>query len=283
MVATLGGQPQIVTFTLDELLARGEAVHQVVVVYLAGHPRYQAAYHRLMGEFAGDRYAGRSCHLRGLSPRAGDTLLAEAAAPEEVEAVRRTFFELLDRLKAQGERLHLSLSGGRRILALTALAAAMQYLTPADCVWHIYTPPELTEQARGGAIMHAPPDSGVHLVTVPFVPWAAYFPGLRPLLGHSPHALRRDLWLSEDDRRRCRQVWQALSPRQRDVLRLLVQGMSRKEAAAALSISVTTLDTHRNAILRLCLAQWKDRADVQPNIEFVRRRFGAFLAALDEV
>jgi len=39
LVATLGGQPQIITFTLDLLLARGEQIDQVVIVYLASDLR----------------------------------------------------------------------------------------------------------------------------------------------------------------------------------------------------------------------------------------------------
>jgi CRISPR-associated protein Csx14 len=58
LVTTMGGQPQIVTFTLDALRRRGEAIDQVVVVYLAGAKRYQRAFQQLSAEFAGDRYDG---------------------------------------------------------------------------------------------------------------------------------------------------------------------------------------------------------------------------------
>jgi len=56
LVATLGGQPQIVTFTLDLLLAQGETIDQVVIVYPASGLRYRESYRRLAGEFAGDLY-----------------------------------------------------------------------------------------------------------------------------------------------------------------------------------------------------------------------------------
>jgi two-component system response regulator NreC len=41
-----------------------------------------------------------------------------------------------------------------------------------------------------------------------------------------------------------------LSPREKDVLRLIAEGMSNKEIAASLSISVTTAQTHRNRIMQ---------------------------------
>lgn len=283
VVATLGGQPQIITFTLDLLLELDCSIQQVVVVYLASSPRYHEAYRRLAGEFAGDQYHGRTCRLRSVPVRCGANTLADARSPSEVEAVRATFFSLLGDLKAQGHRLHLSLTGGRRIMALTALAAAMQHLTPADQVWHIYTPPDLTEQARDGALLHAPPGAGVQLISVPFVPWAAYFPGLRPLLDRSPGELQTIGWLDEADRQRCRQVWDALTPRQQDVLRLLARGLTRKEAASRLKIAPTTVETHQKAILQQCNTVWIDERGRRFDLNFIRQRFGPFLDALEKV
>ena len=57
----LGGQPQVVTFTLDLLLARGEKIDQVVIVYPESNKRYHKAYLHLAGEFAGDLYKNQPC------------------------------------------------------------------------------------------------------------------------------------------------------------------------------------------------------------------------------
>jgi CRISPR-associated protein Csx14 len=281
LVATLGGQPQIITFTLDLLLGRGEQIDQVVVVYFPGGPRYREAYRILGGEFSGDRYLGRACHLRRVDLRCGKGELEDARTPNEIEALRAVFFDLLAELKAQGQRIHLSLSGGRRIMALTALAAAMQHLTPADRVWHINTPADFTEQARGGAILHAPPDVKVQLIEVPFVPWAAYFPGLRPLL-EQRSAGPLYAWLGEADLVRCRQVWQALTRRQQEVLRLLGRGQTSKQVALQLSIAPATVDDHRTAILRACALAWQDEP-VELDAAFLRQRFGPFLANQERV
>jgi len=284
LVATLGGQPQIITFTLDLLLDQGEMIDQVVIVYMASTPRYQEAYRSLAGEFAADQYRGHSCHLRSVPIRLLTTgspqntvTLADARTPSEVEAVRATVFALLAELKAQGHRVLLSLSGGRRIMALVALSAAMQHLTPADSVWHIYTPPDFLDKAHNGTIMHAPPDVGVQLVRVPFVPWAAYFPGLRPLLdtpASRPPALS---WMSDNNRRRCEQVWKALTPRQQEVLRSFAQGLSRKQIAEHLGIEATTVDSHRKTILEKCSLAWQEDGPAQIDTAFLRGHFGPFL------
>src|SRR6266568_6437909 len=63
LVATLGGQPQIVTFTLDLLLKRGTPIYEVIVVHPAFSPRVQQSLERLRAEFAGDRYTFEGCSL----------------------------------------------------------------------------------------------------------------------------------------------------------------------------------------------------------------------------
>lgn len=284
LVATLGGEPQVVTFLLDLLIQRGTCMDQVVIVYLGGSARYTRSFRKLAAEFEGDQYAGRPCHLRGLAVRQGQRLIADAYEPADVEAVRRTFHDLLDGLKAAGGTVHLGLSGGRRIMSLTALAAATQYLTPADHLWHIFTPDALTERARGGQIMHAPPDGGPRLIEVPFVPWAAYFPGLAPLLDRTPAELNsaRLGWLSEVDLRRCRQVWENLSARQRDALRAFAKGLSRKEAAQQLGVAVSTVDTYREAILETCRSVWQlEGEDFLPR--YMREKFAPFITRIDSV
>ena len=66
MVATLGGQPQVVTFALDALRARGEVdLGEVYVVHLS--PENERVRHALLllgREFSEDRYQGGACRFR---------------------------------------------------------------------------------------------------------------------------------------------------------------------------------------------------------------------------
>src|SRR5436305_6121528 len=66
LVATLGGNPQIVTFTLDLLLRRGIPIYEVIVVHPASSPHLQQSLERLNAEFVGDCYTfeGRSLTIR---------------------------------------------------------------------------------------------------------------------------------------------------------------------------------------------------------------------------
>lgn len=284
LVAILGGQPQIITFTLDLLLARGEPIEQVVIVYMAGQQRYKNAYTHLAGEFTSDKYAGRTIHLLPIPIRQGKDLIADPENPGQVEAVRATFFSVLEKLKEEGKRIHLSLSGGRRIMALTALAAAMQHLDHADRIWHIYTPPELCEKVQDGRCMHVEPEEGVHLIEVPFVPWTSYFPGLRPLLDRDPVNLLRlaDRWLDEQEKDRCRRTWNELTRRQQQVLNELANGLSHEQAAHKLGIAVSTIQSHQKAILEQCVNCWDDDC-MRFDLQFIRQHFGPYLMLTDSV
>jgi FixJ family two-component response regulator len=59
----------------------------------------------------------------------------------------------------------------------------------------------------------------------------------------------REARLVRADIARLRQRWATLSPRERDVLPFMIRGLLNKRAAAALGISVVTLQFHRRQVL----------------------------------
>lgn len=169
------------------------------------------------------------------------------------------------------------------MMGLLAFSVAMLHFTTTDHAWHLYTPPELLDLVRDGALMHAPPHSGAHLIEVPFAPWGAYFPGLRSLLSRSPEELRVGQLggLDEANRARCRQVWESLSARKRETLRALCTTETRAQAAEVLSVSVSTVDDHKTEILQRCRLVWNLEAE-RLDLAFLRQHFGRFLQEVDE-
>ena len=281
LVATLGRQPQIVTFALDGLLARGERVDEVVAVHLGG-PHYLQALRRLSEAFPGDRYAGRRCHFRPAPIRDGGVLVSDIRDSRAVAAVWRAIYELIRELKEEGAQLHLLLSGGRRMMALLAVSAAMLQLEPGDHIWHIYTPDALQEEARFGAMLHAPEDAGVVLLEAPIAPLGSYFPALRALAALTPEDVlaSQTRWLDDAERAKCREVWERLTERQREVLRAFAQGMDREEAARALGISVRTVDSHKSVILDECHNAWSLPETERLTYHFIQRKFEKCLSGL---
>ncbi len=273
-VITMGGQAQVVTFALDALLAQGEAVDGVLVLHLAPeHPRVKRALVQLSGEFGGERYAGHPCTFRRLAVTCADQPLTAITDAQEAEATWQLARDLLARLKGAGQRLHLCIAGGPRLLALTLTSAALLHCDHRDRLWHLYTPRAFIDEARDGAILHAPPEAGVRLVPVPMAPWGAYFPALRQLAQPAPAPVA----LSPQDAAHCQTVWARLTTRQQEVVQALTAGLLPQEAADRLEITLKTLDTHKTQILAECRSAWNLPEDEHLTYHFLQEKFGPWL------
>ncbi|GEM_PF-177978 len=282
LLATLGGQPQIVTFALDGLLARGSPIQEVIVVHPAATDhRLNAALDHLAAEFAGQRYAGRPCRFHTVMLAGPDGPLNDLPDEDSAEDALNTIHTLIRRLKQEHCRIHACISGGLRIMALLTISAAMLHFDHQDRLWHVYTPPSLRERADEGATMHVEPSAGVRLIEVPLVPWGAYFPALRELASASAVELRQAQvqHLDSQHRQRCQQVWERLTPRQRDTLRAFADGLYPEEVAERLSISVRTVDSHKSRILEECRIAWGLDDHRRLDYQTLHRFFAGFFAA----
>lgn len=281
LLSTMGGQAQVVTFALDELLSRGEEIEQVVVLHLSPEdPRVQQALVQLGQAFAGDFYAhaGRACRFRHVLIRDGDRPLVDIRSEADATATWRTVHEIMATLKSQGWRVHLCLAGGRRMIGLLAFSAAMLVFDHYDRVWHMYTPREFLARAQDGAILHARPEDGVRLIQVPLLPWGAYFPALRALTQATPAQViaAQTHWLDQAERARCRAVVEQLTPRQKEVLQALAAGYNLQEVAEQLCVTVKTVHAHKTVILDVCRNVWELPEDQRLSYYFLREKFGPY-------
>jgi len=272
---TMGGQAQVVTFAVDALLAQGVRLTSVLVLHLSPEdPRVRRALAQLSGEFAGNVYHGHPLHWRHLPLQAGGQPLPALRNAAEAEAAWALGREVLARLKQEGQRLHVCIAGGPRLLALTLTTAAAWLCDERDRLWHLYTPPEFLAQAREGAILHAPPEAGVTLLPVPLVPWGAYLPGLRAFTQTAP--------TPPDDAARCAAVWARLTERERAALRALAGGVSPQEAAEALGVTLKTLDTYKTRILAECRVAWAWPEGKHLTYHFLREQFRTWVKVMGE-
>lgn len=277
LVSTMGGQAQVVTFALDALLAQGETVREVIVLHLSPEdPRVNKALTQLAAEFAGERYFGQPCRFRPIAIRAGRDRLYDIRDEAAADATWSTVHELISSLKLQRQKLHLCIAGGRRMIGLLALSAAMLHFGHQDRLWHMYTPHEFLEKARDGAIMHAGPEDGVRLIQIPLVPWGAYFPVLRSLATPSQALTAQTRWLENVERSHCEEVISKLTERQLEVLRAFAAGMNTQEVAEALSVTVKTVDVHKTTILSECRNAWNIPQDFWLTYHFIREKFSHY-------
>lgn len=281
LVATMAGGPQIVTFALDYLLEQGEAIREVIAVHLSPQhdPLTGEALVKLNAEFEDGTYAGRPCRLRFFPIRSGGQKLKDIRNEAEANVAWNAMYELIAELKSQGRHLHVCIAGGRRMLALLAMSAAMLHFDHGDRLWHMYTPAEFIERSRDGAIMHAGPEDGVRLIRVPLMPWGAYFPTLRSLAQGSPMEAvsAQTHWLDEAERARCQQVMERLTSRQLDVLRAFASGQRPQEVAESLCITVRTVHAHKTVILAECRNAWELPQDARLDYYFLREKFGRMM------
>lgn len=262
LIASLGGQPQIVTLTLDLLLRQFFPISEVVVLHPApAHERQQDALRRLRAEFTQHRYAcdGRTfeCHLQLEALSHDGEALPDITDTRGAHAARDAIHRLLRRYKQREHHLHLSASGGRRVLSLMALSAAQLHFDSFDHIWHIYTPPEVLARVKDGALMHVPPEAGVRLIEVPFVPWGAFFSPFSQN-AESAQATQRvqTKMLDAQEQARCREVVQQATRAQLSVLRHVSEGRAPQEIAALMGISPETVYSHTKVLLHLARNAW---------------------------
>ena len=289
LIATLGRQPQVVTFALDALLARNIAITEVVAVYLPyDRARLATACTLLETEFhQNQRY--RSRNIRFVTHRLRSSMrdLADIRDKSDANAAWEAIRDLIVHLKNRQHVLHICISGGRRMLGLMTMSAAMLYFGHQDTLWHMHSPQDLQEQARDGALLHVPDSSGFQLIPVPMMPWGSYFPLLRQLGDPSTPlddvlAAPRQV-LDETELARCKAVVKALTLRQREVLFAFAHGRNPQQVAQQLAISIRTVDSHKTAILRECRNVWDIPEDAWLDYRFVAEKFGSFVDRLDSI
>lgn len=226
LVATLGAEPQVMTLALDALMADGARITRVVVVHtLADREPIRSSLERLHQEFVVNRFYGDRVlyipHL--LAGSAGP--LVDVVTPEEIDSAFQNMYMLLRQFKHAGYSIHLCLAGGRKTMALFAMAAAQILFDAGDHVWHLVSDPALVASKE----LHAAHPNDVTLVPVPVARWGR----IRP-----------------DDLSRARDfIENALTPAEREVTMLLIrEGLSNAALAERLGKSTKTIANQLSSV-----------------------------------
>jgi CRISPR-associated protein Csx14 len=226
LIATLGAEPQVVTLTLDSLLARGERIASVIVVHTApDREPVRSSLRSLHHEFVVERPYGDEIlfvpHL--LAGASGP--LADVVTPSEIDDAFRSLYVLLRQHKQAGRSIHLSIAGGRKTMALFAMAAAQVVFGLEDHVWHLVSDPALVISKR----LHTDRPGDIILVPVP----VAYWGRLRP-----------------DDSSRVHDfIKHVLTPAEREVTELLIrEGLSNAALAERLGKSIKTVANQLSSV-----------------------------------
>jgi CRISPR-associated protein Csx14 len=281
LVATLGGQPQIVTFTLDLLLKRGISIHEVIVVHPAASPHIQQSLARLNAEFAEDRYTfeGRSLtiHFRQQVLRHYDSVIDDIVNEMTASGALDTIGELIRDLKRQQRIIHFSISGGRRLMTFLSFSAALLYFETPDELLHLYTPEHIKERVdRSGAMHISPDEDGRRLIEVPFA--RAAQPFLALMLNHTPSDTIKTQHerQKEEEQQRCQQVVDTLAERTKRILQAIAEGLHPREVADRLHLDSSTISYYTGKIYRECRNTWNVSEDIRLDYHFVQAKFANY-------
>ncbi len=258
------------TLALDELLARGHPLTETIIIHLAPRgPQYHHALQKLTTIFTNDSYQGTAMRFRMLPILIGRHPIADLYNEAALDAASYGIHQLIQQLKELGAVIHLCATGGRRLLGMLAISAAMQYFDQHDRIWHLYSSDTERAVTHQGARLHRTPESEIALLRVPL---AIHGPA-RQIEPAPPIAT-----LPAEEYERCRSVIDRLSLRQRDVLRAIADGLEIQEIAARLSITVATVHQHKSAIFSECRNCWGSMPE-HVKLYWVRDRFAPFFSA----
>jgi len=273
----MGGQPQVVTFTLDLLLQRNIPISEVNVVH-PSTPRIHRAVQILDEEFLGDRYRDKQViHFRSHVLRHEGQPLEDLNDETSADDVLNTMHELIRSFKERHCIVHFSITGGRRLMSLLSMSAAILSLDLDDHMWHIYTPDTLRERARKEIILHVGPEEGVRLIEVPLTRLSEDVRSKLSLDASAKEIIRAQEEQAEaEERARCELVVSQLTPRRVEVLRAFAEGLHPSEVAEKLSISMPTVSTHTTVLLSLCRDAWPTRERERLDYRFLQLKFARY-------
>lgn len=280
LLATLGGQPQVVTFTLDLLLLKGFPISEVVVIHPAvTNKRLQHSLACLQTEFNTAIYqgAGHKIQLHSQALQLNGQPLDDICDDYHADGTLDTLHELIGKHKRQGYHIHLSVTGGRRLIALLAVSVAIFNFDRHDHIWHIYTPEQIEAQAKEGTLMHVPPEAGVRLVKGPFISLGTHIYTSSPF-AHAQEVRRKQMEAQEYER--CAQVYRDATPAQRKVLEAYSRGLDTKQVADDLCITPATVKSHKKALLQLCRNAWSITEVEALDFHFLQSQFASYFRQL---
>jgi CRISPR-associated protein Csx14 len=238
LIATLGVSPQVVTITLDLLQTEGHTISQMVSIYTADEV-VRAALARLDDELR-----------RMSSPPHRPVLITGEQGPvadfhteADAAALLSTLYREVRAQKQAGRRVHLSISGGRRLMGAYALVVAQLLFDEHDRAWHLFS--DFWETRRDDK-MHPEPGDRSLLVPVPVLRWTQSAAAISALMAQDDPwaAIRqhRELTRNEAIRRKEEFLRHWLTPAERAVVELLVrEGLSNAELARRLSKGEQTI------------------------------------------
>lgn len=220
-MVTLGIEPQVVTLTLDALLANSFKITRAYVLH--PNPQNPQIKHAL-AQVNKERgfYAAKSIKFSFVPIKEGNHYPTDFVTERDVTLGLKVLYSTVVNLKRQGYRIHLSISGGRKVMTAMGMVVAQLLLDENDRVWHLLSENRVLQSKS----MHIQDPNDVILVPVPILRWSLLPSTVNELLVWSdPYkAIQRQRQIQDQQRwQLLNSFWQKLMPSEREVLKALIQ------------------------------------------------------------
>lgn len=233
---------------LDWLLKQGFSISEVLVIHTSASV-VEAALQRLEKEFPAYYPSIRFRHevIRGT-----EGAVEDLASESDTWAFLQAIYRAIRRARQRGQKVHLSLTGGRKTMAVYAMVAAQLLFGEQDRAWHMISEVHWSE---GEKRLHPTPGDRFQVVSVPVVRWndAVTAQLLLTEVDDPWEAIRRQQTFAlQESLRRRKDFWEyRLTPAQRRVAELLVrEGLDNAAIARRLGKSEHTVANQLTQIYR---------------------------------
>ncbi len=259
LIATLGTEPQVVSSTVDLLINKGISLSEVFIVHTTSNNSFLAnAINRIREDFENSIRADEiSLHMVPLVDEMGQPL-SDVETPRAARCVFKAIYQLIRRIKNEGNVVHLSIAGGRKTLALYAMVAAQLLFDENDRLWYLFSSGDFLSSKR----LHPTPEDEASLVPIPVILWSRISPLVSDLreIDDPFEAIKQVETLRLMEKREIARsfIYGSLTPAERRVVEILVRdGLSDSEIGERLVLSPRTVEQHLRSAYVKAADHWE--------------------------
>lgn len=245
LITMVGTEPQVVTLLFDALIKNGFPIGEVVVLHT--NPSVVDIYNsvnRLEKELASEE----GITLRFVPIKSNDRFPKDICCDEDATLLLRVLYTTVLKIKKSHRRIHLSIAGGRKVMAAYGMLVAQLLFDDNDHVWHILSERSLLESRA----MRNRDVSQISLINVPVLRWTLLPSTLQELLlWNDPYkAIVKQKELQEHTKISfLAAFWHGLTRTEKQLLEVLVKtGGTNKEIARRLYKSPKTISNQLQSI-----------------------------------
>lgn len=200
---------------------------------------------------------------------------------EDLRGLLRTLYIEIRRVRQANRRVHMCISGGRKVMAVVAMSVAQLLFGPNDQVWYL-----ITEGWKPGSEqrLHASETDKTLLLPVPVLRWNEADTLLRTVAElNDPQEVivwYKRLTQKAEEKRKNEFIRRWLTPAEREVTRLACLGFDNATIAAKLAKKEQTVANQLRGVYEK-LREWLDFPEYTVDRNILISRFAPYFSLIE--